>query len=367
MAVKNFEPIRAASDITTTRTLLHEAIPLTGQIVSGTYGVFRSEGNVKNYSHGMFQSVYDYPYLSSSANHIIDITTGYDESSYHSASSATQNAKKINIYNQFSQVLLGYSGSNNKVEVFESDLKLDNINQMKECIFLSFSRLLIKDQIKKGTVNLKIGTGSSWLKPFGATGLKATIELKDSKATATEGTLNTVGGDYGVLYATALADGTTIAPITGGVVFYQAGIIALTSSIFSGAATVGALFPEFYKDAGGTAQKIKGAMSASAISGTADAIRHRIYNISLNNTTEINSTIYFCRMPHNKYNYSANPTYTDGSKIRVKNVATDYPKSYVTSIGLYNAAEELLAVAKLSEPLKKDPTIELTLRTRLDY
>ena len=53
-------------DIVSTRTLLHEAIPITGTIVSGTYGV----GNIKTPAHGMFQSVYDYPYLSSSANHI---------------------------------------------------------------------------------------------------------------------------------------------------------------------------------------------------------------------------------------------------------------------------------------------------------
>ena len=367
MAVKNFEPIRAATDITTTRTLLHEAIPLTGQIVSGTYGVFRSENNVKNYSHGMFQSVYDYPYLSSSANHIFDVTVGYDESSILSRSANTQNSKKINIYNQFSQVLLGYSGSNNADEMFESDLKLDNINKMNQCFFLTFSRLLIKDQIKKGTVNLKIGTGSNFDKPFGAAGdLKATIELKDSKASATEGTLNTVGGDYGVLYATQLADGTAIVPVTGGVVFYQAGIIVLTSSIFSGTIS-NAGNPNFYKDTAGTATNITQSLATASISGAADALRHRIYNISMNNTTEINSTIYFCRMPHNKYNYSANPTYVSASKIQVKNVSSDYPKAYVTTVGLYNAAEELLAVAKLSEPLKKDPTIELTLRTRLDY
>ena len=56
-------------DGVSTRSLLHEAIPLTGSIVSGTY----SDENIKNYSHGMFQSVYDYPYLSSSANHIFDL------------------------------------------------------------------------------------------------------------------------------------------------------------------------------------------------------------------------------------------------------------------------------------------------------
>ena len=67
----------ATNDIISTRTLLHEAIPVTGTIVSGTY----ADENIKNFSHGMFQSVYDYPYLSSSANHIFDLTFGYSSHS----------------------------------------------------------------------------------------------------------------------------------------------------------------------------------------------------------------------------------------------------------------------------------------------
>ena len=112
---------------------------------------------------------------------------------------------------------------------------------------------------------------------------------------------------------------------------------------------------------------ITGSWTDLPISSSCDAIRRRIYNLSFNNSTEINSTIYFCRASANKFNMSANPTYTTGSKIRVKNVATDSPVSYVTTVGLYNASNELLAVAKLSEPLKKDPSNEVTLRVRLDY
>ena len=106
MPVKNFEILNTNTDQTTTRTLLHEAIPVTGTVVSGTYGTFPNENNIKNYTHGMFQSVYDYPYLSSSANHIFDITCGFDESSGLSGSAnAVQESKKINLYNQFSQAL----------------------------------------------------------------------------------------------------------------------------------------------------------------------------------------------------------------------------------------------------------------------
>ena len=61
------------NDTTRASTKLHESVPVTGTILSGTY----ADLNIKNYSHGMFQSVYDYPYLSSSANHIIDLTAGF--------------------------------------------------------------------------------------------------------------------------------------------------------------------------------------------------------------------------------------------------------------------------------------------------
>ena len=90
------------NDVTSTRTLLHEAIPITGALISGTYG----GSNIKNYSHGMFQSVYDYPYLSSSANHLFDITFGH--SSTVQNSSYKQNSKKLNVYNQMAQVLVGH-------------------------------------------------------------------------------------------------------------------------------------------------------------------------------------------------------------------------------------------------------------------
>ena len=162
MPVVQYEPFNTSQDVTTTKTLLHEVIPITGSIVSGTY----ADANIKNYSHGMFQSVYDYPFLSSSANHIFDLTVGYDESSSLSGSSSTQNKKKINLYNQYAQVLLGYTGSTNDIRKFENDLTNDGTGAMKEVLFISFSRLITKDQIKKGSFALSLGTGSAFATPF---------------------------------------------------------------------------------------------------------------------------------------------------------------------------------------------------------
>ena len=163
MAVQNYENIDINSDVSTTRTLLHEVIPITGTILSGAYGTWPNDTNIKNYSHGMFQSVYDYPYLSSSANHIFDLTVGYDETSALSSSAATQNTKKINLYNQFSQLLLGYTGSTTDgVRKFESDLTLDGTGTMKDVFFINFARLLTKDQIKKGTFSITLGPDRDW-------------------------------------------------------------------------------------------------------------------------------------------------------------------------------------------------------------
>jgi len=343
MAVINYEPLDSNSDVTTTKTLLYEAIPLTGSILSGTY----NDENIKNFTHGQFQAVYDYPYLSSSANHIFDLTVGFSTNSTLSGSAnSTQETKKINMYNQFAQVLLGYTGSENTVREFENDLTLDNVNRISDGFFVNFSRLITKDQIKKGSFTITLGSGS-WANPF-----TDPVVLTDASASDTGGTNNTIGGDYGVLY--------TSGNVARGVLFYQAGIAVLSTASFDGVS-------DFYKLASGTSYTTAQALASASISGSCDALRHRIQDISFNNTTEINSTIYFCRVPHNKYNYSANPTYLSSSEIRVKSIASDTPISYITTVGLYSPNNELLALAKLSEPLRKDPSNEITLRVRLDY
>ena len=167
MSAGTFFKTFSSSDRTTTRTLLHEAIPITGTLVSGTYaqvGVPQRNANIKTYSHGMFQSVYDYPYLSSSANHIFDITCGFSTNATDttspslssSAAGATQTAKKVNIYNQMAQTLVGYDTSGS-IRPFDQDGDLSSGTKIHNAVFLNFSRLLVKDEIKKGSFKINLG------------------------------------------------------------------------------------------------------------------------------------------------------------------------------------------------------------------
>lgn len=378
------------NDKISTKTLLHEAIPITGTILSGTY----MDRNIKSYSHGMFQSVFDYPYLSSSANHIFDVTFGYAATSPFSASAQGTNGqrtKKINIYNQMAQILNGYD-RNGTIKEFDEDGDFSGGNKLRECIFLSFSRLLVKDEIKKGSFNMTVGiSGSSGapttaLHPFGILG-----NIKDTGA-STSYKINSPTGEYGILYLSGSNQVNTINHLNNskltakgipcGLIYYQAGVAVLTSSIFledtkngflktGGQDSVSNVTGSDKFTFGGTVGTSFGGImnhfTGSTIDTMATYLRARIQNVSFNNTVELNSTIYFCRANHNEFNYSSNPTYLTASQIRVKQESTDLPISYVTTVGLYSADNQLLAVGKLSEPLRKDPTIEYTLRTRLDY
>lgn len=392
----------STNDIITTKTLLHEAIPITGTIPSGTYVSSGTELNIKNYTHGMFQSVYDYPYLSSSANHIFDITVGVHSTSHvitaSGASAArtglTQGTKKINIYNQMAQVLMGYDETN-AIRQFDQDGDLQaGGTKIKEALFFNFSRLVTKDEIKKGSFSMEFGMGKSYAvtsatdNSFSSgTAGNAIVKLYD-KGAATDYRVNSPAGDYGILYASssnaaAIANNNTEQV---GLIYYQAGIAVIDAGMFHNATGVdgsgandpdqaltrgllktGWLDPYLNASSSINEREMGGVMISSSVSHIANNLRHRIKNIQFNNTTELNSTVYFCRAHHNEFNYSTNPTYLNTSQLVVKNNASDTPVSYITTVGLYSADNELLAVAKLSEPLKKDPSNELTMRVRLDY
>ena len=45
-----YQQLNQSQDVTTTKTILHEVIPITGSVVSGTYGTFPNEDNIKNYA-----------------------------------------------------------------------------------------------------------------------------------------------------------------------------------------------------------------------------------------------------------------------------------------------------------------------------
>lgn len=88
--------------------------------------------------------------------------------------------------------------------------------------------------------------------------------------------------------------------------------------------------------------------------------------ITFQNETIINSKIYYCRAAPSQLNYSTNPTYTDADGNIVALIGNK-PFSFVTSVGLFDSTGTLVAVAKTSRPIEKNPETDLTINVRLDY
>jgi hypothetical protein len=104
----------------------------------------------------------------------------------------------------------------------------------------------------------------------------------------------------------------------------------------------------------------------SAISGA--AAHNSTYGFQARSEEEVTSTFYYIRVKNADYNFSNNPTFTTGSlgALRHASMIKD-PKTYITTVGLYNDKQELLATAKLSKPLLKSFDRESLIKIKLDF
>ena len=85
---------------------------------------------------------------------------------------------------------------------------------------------------------------------------------------------------------------------------------------------------------------------------------------------EITSRHYFCRATAKQFNATSNETYYTESIAGVKRIVAGMrsdPKTYITTVGMYNSENELLAVAKLSQPILKSKSREALIKVKLDF
>jgi len=90
-------------------------------------------------------------------------------------------------------------------------------------------------------------------------------------------------------------------------------------------------------------------------------------SFNLNSYETVSSDYVFVRVPNNQYNYTTNPSIISGSGALLYSTLINNPQTYMTTVGLYNDNQELLAVAKLSKPLVKDFTKEALIQVKLNW
>lgn len=256
------------------------------------------------------------------------LIAGYDETFL--------NSEKQRVYKQMAQLLLGSKDS----------LFTFNDVVSHELFFMLFKRRIYKDEVKKANTTLELQVSG--------TTANDTLSLVDTGAGSTFEIGN--GGDE----ANLLSGSTAI-----GRVYYNAGIMVFTTGVFVEPAATASIYWS-----GSTANNMD--LNQVSITGSIDNVvygfRNRVNDLQIHNQTNLHSTIYFCRALNADFNYSTNSTFVDSDgRIIVTSGTDNQTRSYISTIGLYDINDNLLAVAKTSEPVKKGPDSEIVFRVKLSY
>ena len=241
------------------------------------------------------------------------------------------------IYNQYRQLVYGDETQN-----FTFSTHTPN-----DIYFINVNRSRYRHNLKPGSLNLKLKNGSN------------EILLTDDSVTTSGSAVvtnlgrqfNLVSGSSGVMLGTSIAQiGTTS---SYGFVYPDAGIIVLNPDALD-ASALNLVSTKSSNSNGNNGTKLLTVMEASN-------------QFIVDSEERITSQYYFTRVKNFEFNYSSNPSFIDDQGSLNFTSMIDMPRVYISTIGLYNDEGDLLAVAKLSQPIAKDFTKEALIRVKLDY
>jgi len=242
-----------------------------------------------------------------------------------------------NIYSQYRQLVFGTETQDfNFTDNTPDDIYVININRSR-----------YKHNLKPGSLNLKIGN----------------LELTDDSITATgSSTVTNAGRQFNIVSGSngvRLGSSTVQVTDSGSYGFFypDSGFIVLNADCLDattgdGGIALGTLVPN-----NTDSQNHKKLLNKIHTGGS----------FIVDSEEKVSSTYYFARARNYEFNYTTNPSFVDNNGNVLINSMIDNPTSYITTVGMYNDNGDLLAVAKLSQPVTKDFTKEALIRVKLDY
>ena len=261
------------------------------------------------------------------------------------------------IYSQYKQLLLESSDTRFTVNGTDTD----------SIYVINFSRARTKEKLDPGNFELPLISLTS--RDTNATGSVVTgstvFTLIDDSGNSGAPTVGSSGRVFNIVSG-SINNGiyNSTSPVYYGLVYPDYGVMILNAQTLdanlsfltnTGSSSEGNNHFAMYHSISGSATKTNPATSDP-------------YGFSARNAETITSTHYFVRIKNAEYNFSNNPSFTTGSvgEFRQSTFLGD-PKTYITTIGMYSDQRELLAVAKLSQPLLKSFKNEALIRVKLDF
>jgi len=251
------------------------------------------------------------------------------------------------IYSQYAQILLP---DNQRVFKF-------NNTTTQQIYAINMNRARLKDRLDPGNFELHLAklTGASTPAVHGDNAVISLIDNSgDTQQAATQ-----IGRVYSLVSGSIL-NGVFNSSIEYGSVYPEQGVIILNADKLDlSQLNFGTV--QTSNTNGDNAFRLFTSISGAAVINANNGFAAR-------NEERVQSTFYFVRAKNGEYNFSNNPSYVTGSNgsFRQPTFANN-PKSYITTVGLYNSTQQLLAVAKLSKPILKSFSNEVLVKVKLDF
>ena len=262
-----------------------------------------------------------------------------------------QNTPSRTNYGQFRNIV--YGDNESKVEFGAA------VTSSPDLIAMAIDRNRYKEALFPGSFNLTLTSGSTTLKLTDDSLDTSVVTYLDCGRA-----YNIVSGTFGTAANSPLISG---APgkgytLTGsyGKFLPDVGLILLNPSALRASTDKGGLGMGFSTAVGSSANNSYNNLEVykTIVSGS---------NFTLSSQETISSDYVFVRIKNSEYNYTTNPSFITGSGDLLYSNYINSPQTYMTTVGMYNNNNELLAVAKLSKPLVKDFTKEALIRVKLDW
>ena len=239
------------------------------------------------------------------------------------------------VYGQYRNLVYGTETTN-----FSFD---DGVTTAKDIYVINISRARYKESLQPGSLNLTLKSGSN------------AISLTDDSNTTN---LTRFIGENRVYYIISGSSGnaytSSAATTYYGMVLPDLGVMILNAS--------GTLSPYITTPSQATSSvnnHLK--LFTSIVSGSTTG------SFTLQSSETVSSRYFFTRVKNSDFNYTTNPSIIDDNGNILYTTLINNPQTFITTVGMYNDSNELLAVAKLSKPLVKDFTKEALIRVKLDY
>ena len=217
---------------------------------------------------------------------------------------------------------------------------------------LSIDRARFKEKLLPGTLDLVLTNGSRDLNLTDDSSVTQTAVFNDAGRV-----YQLISGSLGSRNTSVNSSGYTAGAGSYGYLLPDIGTILLNAKALGSAQISGGLGLNVNTSMDTRTNNMKNMFFAIQ-----DGLKFRIQS-----EETVTSNFIFVRARNGEFNYSTNPSLITGSGEIRHNVMINSPQSFITTGGLYNDNNDLLAVAKLSRPLLKDFTKEALVRIKLDY